>query len=347
MNWSSVKNLLIAILVAANAFLVFNIVRQDRTRGYIESDEVAGAVELLLERGLLVDAQTVPLEKFKAPVYESFYNDEYYTTVAETVSGSEREMLMSLPSGGFSVTARNGATVDFDTEFGFSYSGNGNSDNTAYTEITASDFRAAAESGKVLAGSRLKKLSKIAKAFLDSRVPDDYALRARITDSFEDAKTGAVYLLAVQELGGHEVYSHFAVCVFEGEELIHAHGRWYFAPFDADYHTDLIDQVNILFSDLGVMRSDASEIYLSDADAVSAMIVPSAVSAVTDVHTATDAMGDTDKIPRVTAMTSCYATYWSADKTAVYFIPAWQIEHDNGRIIVYNATNGTVYASNR
>ena len=65
MNWSSVKNLLIAILVAANLFLVYNIARQDRTRGYIDENEVSGAVELLAERGLEVHSDSKKKEKFR------------------------------------------------------------------------------------------------------------------------------------------------------------------------------------------------------------------------------------------------------------------------------------------
>ncbi len=348
MNWSAVKNLLIAILVAANAFLIFNIAKQDRTRVYIDADEVDGAIELLQERGLPVDDDTVPLEKFNAPVYESSYNDEYYAAVAETLSGSEREMLVSLPNGGFSVTANNGNIIEFDAEFGFSYWSNDNSDTSAYTGITASDFYALKNRGKTLQNARFKELSKLAVKFLDSRVSGDYVFNVRITDGFEDEASGRVYLFAEQELDGHYVYSHYAVCVFSGDKLVQANGRWYFTPFDEKYNTELIDQVNIMFSDLSVLRSDAVRDYSAENDVIgAAMIVPDAVAALSDVHTDTTAALEIGELPGITAIKSCYATYWNADKSAVYFIPAWQIDHDNGRIIVYNATNGTVYSDNR
>ena len=70
MNWSSVKNLLIAILLAANLFLIFNIIRQDRTGNYISDEEIAGAVEVLAERGLVVPKSSIPKKKFKAAVWE-------------------------------------------------------------------------------------------------------------------------------------------------------------------------------------------------------------------------------------------------------------------------------------
>ena len=36
MNWSTVKNLLIAMLVAANIFLIYNISVQNRNKSYLD-----------------------------------------------------------------------------------------------------------------------------------------------------------------------------------------------------------------------------------------------------------------------------------------------------------------------
>jgi len=87
-NWSSVKNLLIAILIAANVFMLYNIARQDRTRNYIDEGEVADAVELLAERGMIVPAEVIPLRMFRARIWESFYSDSYHTGVAEKLTGN-------------------------------------------------------------------------------------------------------------------------------------------------------------------------------------------------------------------------------------------------------------------
>ncbi|MBQ8552501.1 MAG: hypothetical protein IJ428_06785 [Clostridia bacterium] len=337
MNWSSVKNLLIAILLAANLFLLFNIVRQDRTRGYVDEEEVYGAVELLAERGLDVDVSGVPLEKFNAPVYESLYSDEYYTEAAQTLSASPRELLLSLPDGGFSISAENGTVVEFDTEFGFAYMKYGNSESAAYTKITAENFASEAALWDEIGASRLNALIKRAEDFLELCVGDDYILSAKVTDSYHDSGSGFTYLLARQLLGDYPVYSHYAVCVFDGDELVYASGRWYFAPFDEDYNTELIDQVNILFTDLTALRSYS--------------IAPFALADISDAEaqfptkdTATDL--DDTALPSVKSMQACYAIYWNANKTALYFIPAWQIDHNDGQTVVYNATNGTVYSRN-
>lgn len=331
MNWSSVKNLLIAILVAANLFLIFNIARQDRTRAYLSEEEVHGAVLLLAERGLSVPVESVPLKKFKAPVYESLYSDEYYTEAAQSLTGSEREMLYTLPSGGISITAENGAWVEFDTEFGFRYAEFDIPDAYAYTEITAESFAEAAKNNSAPGTSRMKTLSETAAEFLCKRVGDDSPLTAEFIDSFV-GDDGYTYLLALQTLDGCKVYSHYAVCVFDGDKLIFAHGRWYFSPIDEDYTTELFDQVNILFTDLTTLKTRSIGMFAAEGEIYSEP--PQAVA-------------DDTALPAVTAISPCYAVYWNADKTALYFIPAWQINHIDSLTIVYNATNSTVYSSNK
>ncbi len=331
MNWSSIKNYMIAILLLANLFLVYNIVRQDRTRNYISDEEISDAVELLSERGLIVPRSSIPTKKFKANVYESLYNDEYYITAAQALTDSPRDLLLSLPDGGFSITAKNGETVEFDTEFGFIYSKYDTFDDLAYTDITADNFSEYAIGWEELSGARLKSLSDTATDFLDSRVPSDYLLSARVTEGYYDPISGYFFILAEQCVNGYEVYSHYAICVFSDSELVYSKGRWYFAPFDENYNTELQDQINILFANLTALEAEASTAFEGETDGI---------------QEGTNAKDMTEKyeIPAVKTVSSCYVIYWSADRTALYFTPAWQIEHINGLTVVYNATNSTIYS---
>lgn len=334
MNWSSVKNLLIAILVAANLFLIYNIVRQDRMRNYLKQETVDDAVQVLAERGLAVEDGCVPLKKFNAPVYESHYNDEYYTEVAEVLASSPRELLLSLPDGGFSITAQSGATVDFDSEFGFFYRSDDTFYDIAYTDISVESFGALAESGTELRGSLYKTLSERCTELLNARFAADGGLRAAVTDGFTDTKSGLHYLLARQTLDGYDVYSHYAVCVFRDGEIIGAYGRWFFFGFDKVHQAELADQVNILFADLAALRQDRAQMYsLADAEN----------EAYDNGDAADTAKGDGLPMSTVCGMDACYITYWNAGKTALYFIPAWVVEHSDGQTLIYNATNSTMY----
>ncbi len=328
MNWSSVKNLLIAILVAANLFLIFNIIRQDRVRNYISDEEIAGAVELLAGRGLVVPKSGIPEKRFKAAVYESLYSDEYYTNAAQALTASERELLISLPDGGFSITAKNGETVEFDTEFSFSYSKYDISEPMAYTDITAENFARYKENGDTIGGAKYESLARKAEKFLNLGVPADYMLAADVIGGYYDKGNDSYILLARQYLNRYPVYSHYAVCVFSEDELIFAAGRWYFAPLDEDYSTTLRDQINILFEDLSALRAE----YASPTEADGEM----------ETETVPE-FDENTEIPAIKSVSPCYAIYWNGDKTALYFIPAWQVEHINGLTIVYNATNSTIY----
>ena len=335
MNWSSVKNLLIAILVAANLFLVFNIVRQDRTRAYISESELHDAIELLDARGYSVSADTVPMKKFKAPVFESRYGDEYYTDVAEALAASEREMLFTLPSGGISISTKNGAWMEFDNEFDFRYSAFDNPNTAAYTEITADTFAGKSGSEGTLGTAKMKSLSSSATNFLCKLQDSDSELSAKITGGFIGSD-GYTYILAEQYLGEYKVYSHYAVCVFEGDKLIFAHGRWYFSKTNEDYSTELCDQINILFSDMATLKSMSASAYTAEDDGEAVSGAPN-----------TSADAQEIKLSAVSAITPCYAVYWNSNKTALYFIPAWQIDHIDSLTIVYNATNATVYSSTK
>lgn len=317
MNWTSVKNLLIAILVAANLFLIFNIVRQDRTREYIPEEEIFGAAEILSERGLRVDKTAIPDKKFDIPVYQSPYGEEYYTETAEALCRSEREMLYSLPNGGISITLKNGARMEFDSEFGFSYYTSNVSDTDAYTEITA-DYFTESSSGTPVSTARLKALDEIAAGLLCTRLSDASPFGALTVSAYTESD-GFTYLLARQTLDGYEIYSHNAICVFAGDDLIFARGRWYFADSEKNYPTDLYDQVSILFNDLQTLKSMSADGAETNKNA---------------------------PLPSIEAVAPRYAAYWNADKSAIYFIPAWQIDHIGGLTIVYNATNAEVYSTN-
>lgn len=332
MNWSSVKNFMIAILLAANIFLIYNIARQERMRNYVPDEDIASAIELLSERGLVVPKSAIPTKKFKADVYESNYNDRYYTNVAEMLTGSTRDVLLSTPDGGFSITAENGETVEFDTEFGFVYSKHDTLTDLAYTNVTADNFSDYLNAGEELSASKMKDLSEKSAKFLNFGMPEDHALSTEIAKGYYDPQNGYSYILAKQCVGGYEIYSHSAVCVFSDNELVHVKGRWYFASVESPYDTELLDQIDILFSDLTVLKSASASSYLGDdEDAVRGD--DSDIGELLNIE-----------IPAVKSVSPCYVMYWSSDKTSLYFTPAWQINHINGLEIVYNATNGTMYS---
>lgn len=342
MNWSSVKNLLIAILLAANLFLVFNIVRQERSRGYISEDKILDACEILTKRGMEVSSELVPKKKFNSYVYESSYNDDYFTLTAETLSSSKREALYTLPDGSLSITTENGAIFDCNSAFEFCYRKSNSIQNPAYTDITAEDFLKEAQANIPLANKDVKNLVKIANDILGKRNSDENEFSSKIIYSYTQKSDGKTYLYLKQLLGDYEIYSHYAVCIFEGEELCAAYGRWYFSPINKKHNTELYDQISILFTNLSVQTQNLQAAENASLYDETTNTPPDSIETEPPIHSEAKPLS----FPAIKEITPCYAIYWSSDKNALYFIPAWQISHSNGQTIVYNATNNSVYSEN-
>ena len=319
MNWASVKNLLILMLVCANIFLVYNIIVQDRTRSYISESELRDAVSLISERGQDIELSGIPLGRFEPDIRESAYpgDESYYNSVAARISGRESSELRvyPMPDGTTRVsTGQSEAAMNFEfaKDFSFVFWNDDNPAGAAYTDITAENFESGIEGYDSLSRTRLAALSKLTIAFLGMS-DDETGLSAFIESGYHDQLSGLSYVVVSQRLSGIEVFRHRVVCIFEGERLIAASGRWYFGKVGASYNYELYDQINILFSnyrDLSAERESGDE-----------------------------------KLPTVTSMSSCLAAYTDPDKTAIYFIPAWEVRHDDGRVIVYNAAQNTRYYS--
>ncbi len=321
MNWASVKNLLILMLAAANVFLIYNIAVQNRNKSYISEAELQNAAELLSARGQELELSSIPLRRVDADIYEGSYpgDESYYTGVAERLSGVERSKLRiyTMPDGSTRISTGESDTVRMDLEFTedfrFSYWGNGNSPGAAYNEITADNFEEKSQEHDELGKIRMAALSKLAIAFLGADSSES-ELGARIDGGFADKESGLGYLLISQRLNGVEIFRHRVVCVFLGERLIHASGRWYFEGLSGKYDYELYDQVNILFTNFSELSASLG-------------------------------LESGETLPAVKEMSSCYATYMDPDKTALYFIPAWKLTHSDGRVVVYNAAQNTLYQS--
>jgi hypothetical protein len=317
MNWGSVKNLLIAMLVVANLFLLYNISVQNRRKGYLDESQVIDAVELLAERGLTIDLKRVPLQKFNADIYESLYGDDYYDKVSETLSDSKRESRNILPDGGMRIVCENGESFEFYVGFGFIYRKNNNISSTAYTGITAENFGESSEFYEQLGKNRLNKLANKAGEFLNSCRSDETNLSIRANGGFYIESEDCYYIFVSQLINGIPIYGHDVICIFNEDTLVGAYGRWYFSGINTSYKNELYDQVNILFTDFETLMQRQN-------------------STITNETT-------NDTLPSVTAVSACYVIYWNAEKTALYFIPAWQVDHSDGTTIVYNAANNTEY----
>ncbi len=313
--------------------MLYNIAGQNRARNFLDEEEIAGAVELLAERGLIVPITSIPTRRFRVPIYESFYNDDYHERAASLLTDTEDVPLYMQPDGGLSGMLGSGTYVRFDEEFGFVYTQTDKIKASAYTDITADTFEKFAVFGTALSSGKLKQHTEAAAAFLCPASDEETALTLHVEDSYHDPKSGLDYLLVRQMIGEYLVHSHYAVLVFREEELFGAHGRWYFSSLDESYTTELQNQLNILFTDFETLQSERIDAFSLPSNATLPDSPPLPIN--------TPVTGNA--IPQVESMETRYIIYWNADKTALYFIPAWHITHIGADTIVYNAANGTIY----
>ena len=318
MNWSTVKNLLIAMLAAANVFLIYNISVQNRTKGYLDEREVADAVGILASRGLEVDAEAIPLKRMSADVCESLYPTDYFSGAAAALSGSSKTSAMMLPDGGMMIITAAGDSFEFYDDLGFVYYENSNVRGAAYTDITVDDRDGIIGRCGALTKARLSGCGKTVSDFLCRGQGEDSRFSVRVDGGASDDISGVTYIFVTQMLDGLPVCGNSAVCVFDGDELLLARGFWYFGTAGETYSEEIYDQVNILFTDLSSLTTRVTE----------------------------EERADT-RLPGVTSVAACYTPNWNADRTALYFIPSWQIEHTDGTEIVYNAVNNSEYLSTR
>ena len=120
MNWASVKNMLILMLVAANVFLLYNISVQRRSLEYIDEDEVADAVSLLTTADCRLISAAFRCGG-STPKYMRAYTARTTSNrTAELLSGSKRQNATIIPNGMMIVT-ENDDLFEFDNSLGFSY----------------------------------------------------------------------------------------------------------------------------------------------------------------------------------------------------------------------------------
>lgn len=314
MDLKRIKTVMIVILLAINAFLIYNIASDYFEKNYIDDATLQNTAQILSRSGIDIDLSCVPSKKLTSSIYESFFLDDYNEKAAVLLSGSEIENAFSVPDG-MRFVAKNGDQIEFSDRFGVVFTSAEANRYIAFSEIISSAF--AMESLPVdkddAVVARLKDLLSS-----DASPTVGYAkMDVSCTGNYFVESTGYRILKFTQTMDKVPVYGHDVFCVIEGEKLIYMEGIWSFLPTDAKYSSQLYDQVNILFMEkksIDQIRADREKAGI-------------------EVQTEY----------RVEKVDSVYCTYFNDGKTGVYFIPAWRITYDDGSESVYDAQSGIKY----
>lgn len=312
MDLKRIKTVMIVLLIAVNAFFLYNIISNYRENNYIDDATISNACEILEKSEIYVERAAVPKKKIDLSVYESFFYDSHNESIVEAVSGSGVERTFSLPDG-MRFVSENGDTVEFTGQFGISY--------LSHAAKREDDFEKIIEDA-VFRGEAfiVESVYKKTKNMLSDDVSPTVGpakLGVVCAATHFDDKSGYSVIKFTQTMDGTPIYSHDVFCVFDGEELLYMSGLWCFLPTDAKYSSQHYDQINILFMEKKNIEKEREE--------------------------NKDAEENAEPEYRIEKVDAVYCTYFNNDKSGVYFIPAWRITYGDGRESVYDAGSGTRY----
>ena len=232
MSWKSVKNILILLLVTVNILLAVFAYNYYMGSRFTDGDTAEKAVTVLQKSGINVSSELLSVKNDTAPaLYTSYDRESYVCLAANVLFGKEADGIYMLPSGVRAETLE-GETAYIGYDMSLEFYAAGEKD-----EITA-----ALGNSKSVGGDS----SKSARTFLENTL----ALESgSIKES--DCKTSGdfVFITIDQAERGLSLYGMKSVFGVRGEKIVYAAGKYFFGTPAGEENAQLLNRVNILFSE--------------------------------------------------------------------------------------------------
>jgi len=243
MNTKNTKTAVIILLIAANIFFIYNIMRLKINTENIPSDMIDDAVGVLSRNGLAADKSRIPAKKPVYFIYEGAYSGTVQEDIIKSFSGVTEEkydetVKMYVPAG-ISYAAGEYRFIFSDADY-FSLSINAG-------EEPLEEIRPLPEGGmgKIESGAA-KATEKTIGDFIKKYNKQDAKLGFEVIGLEEDK-----YIWIKQTVGGEPLDSHIAYIEIRDGEVKYFSGRWYFGELTiAAKKMPLLDSVNILFKSM-------------------------------------------------------------------------------------------------
>jgi len=245
MGWTRLKMILAAVLAAANVLMFWNLNSLYRSTEYIPDEALRRVTLMLAENGIAVAESALDAKKPDLLIYEGALGEDYYSRVAEKLSGSSKELSFNTPTG-FVMTMENGDRFSFQDGFGLRSE---HSDAPEHLSLADVDFGALTS----LSAADERRLTRtVEEYFRRAEIPgaetQALAFTRRLIRAGEDPATGIRYCTFAQDMRDTAVLNFISTAaVYEGE-VIAVQGNWCFAQLDTSYSAQLMDQINILYS---------------------------------------------------------------------------------------------------
>jgi len=230
MNTKNIKTAILAVLLIANIFFVYNIMRIKITAENLPSEMIENAAAVLAKKGVAAEKSRIPTKKPVNFIYEGVYSETLHEDIVRDFSGAAEEAVKMYVPAGISYTAG-------DCRFIFS--------DDDYFYISINIGGEAPESFPAREDGDSKKTEKIIGDFLKKYHKQDAKLSFKIIGEEEN------YIIINQTAEGKPIDTHTAYVGIQNGETAYFSGRWYFGELTtAAKKMPLLDSVNILFKSI-------------------------------------------------------------------------------------------------
>lgn len=303
MGWIRIKHILVGILLLANLFLGFSLFSIQNESRYISADAIESVSRLLAENHIFVAEDAVDRKIVNIPILSGELYSESYTQIAVSMSDSTVERSFNTP-GGLMVTLENGDRWTFSDDMQIAYTAAAASpigDETLEALSPCAEKSAKKTQNTVLAF--LNRIESVGKKL--SHTVSDMNWKLRILGTND----GIIYCTAAQYLQNTPLHHFSVIFAVQNDTVIGMKGYLCFAYPTQTISSQLLDQVNILYTVKTKIAEDRP-----DAAAVS-----------------------------IQTLSLCYTIYYHTSSNSFYLIPAWQVTLSDGYIYTINAINGEFY----
>lgn len=307
MKWLKSSLVLLLILLTANAFLGYNIIRQHVNANYLNEEAVNNAVKIFVDSGIEITPEQIPLKKpdLMIGVSQKFDGaEDYYIKCAGKINGrgvSDSMTQHMINNGVRIIDNAYGEYFEFyENSFSFVYSTS--SDLSAYDEHL-SVFNSEEQSGGVKNEKEL--VSLINDRLLGKN--EKYSLELISSAAFDDI----VCLKLTQQYNGLPLVGCEIECVLAEDDIEFIRGALVFIDIEKSYTADLIDALNIMFEE--------KEAHDQSADPKNTLTVESVLTA--------------------------YCPVFNSGSSEIYLVPAWRIEYMGNISNVRSMINGEICAN--
>ena len=239
MNTKNIKTAVIILLVTANIFFIYNIIKLRLSSENIPPEMLENAVNILARSGLIAERGDIPAKNPSKVIYEGIYSPTLSKDIIENFSGENffESVEIYVPAG-ISYAAGDYRFIFFDEDH-------------FKVDIAEKDYIEAGETeiaGVWISGGDIKKAKNIIGEFLKKSQNRDTRLGFEITEFEENKVSGRQRLWLVQTVDKTPVDSHIVYAEIQNGRVKYFSGRWYFGELSMiAKRMPLLNSVNILF----------------------------------------------------------------------------------------------------